>query len=450
MNLAPEGQPSLRRELGDIPGRVERYPLSSLVVGRQLRLRRGRELEADRRELQRVLPLRAGPPRARPAGARLRRRWPGPRLGGTASRTARAPGRSPPPGPPTGRGSPTSTPTSASGTRASSSIRTCCCRCPPTTSPRSGSRPVAVDRTRVDVRPAVRPRRGRPARLRPVGRRGLLGRRQPAGLGDLRVRAARHELACLPAGVVRADGGRLPRHPALAAAAPGSLEGTADDRDVRRTPSSASAPSAARPRGSWLAVARRVVGLEQFELGHERGASHDTSRIIRHSYHTPDYVDLTFEAYDDWATLEADAGESFVTVTGGLDLFPPGCAIPPDDYTSSLDALARVPYERARLPSRSAVAGRARRCREGTVAVHQARTGIVPAARGTAAMQRQATARRAPCCATSHPVDGGARPRLDGARGRGRRRDLPRAPAWSSPPTPGPTTCSGTSAPRSR
>ena len=50
-------------------------------------------------------------------------------------------------------------------------------------------------------------------------------------------------------------------------------------------------------------LARRgvdVIGLERFELGHERGASHDTSRIIRHSYHTPDYVRLTFEAYQDW------------------------------------------------------------------------------------------------------------------------------------------------------
>ena len=53
----------------------------------------------------------------------------------------------------------------------------------------------------------------------------------------------------------------------------------------------------------------RVVGLERFELGHRRGASHDTSRILRHSYHTPEYVRLTFDAYDDWARLEEDAGE---------------------------------------------------------------------------------------------------------------------------------------------
>jgi sarcosine oxidase len=52
----------------------------------------------------------------------------------------------------------------------------------------------------------------------------------------------------------------------------------------------------------------RVLGLEQFELGHARGASHDTSRILRHSYHTPGYVGLTFAAYADWAGLEADSG----------------------------------------------------------------------------------------------------------------------------------------------
>ena len=31
-----------------------------------------------------------------------------------------------------------------------------------------------------------------------------------------------------------------------------------------------------------------IVGLEQFELGHDKGASRDHSRIIRHSYHTPE------------------------------------------------------------------------------------------------------------------------------------------------------------------
>jgi len=86
---------------------------------------------------------------------------------------------------------------------------------------------------------------------------------------------------------------------------------------------------------AWQLASRghSVVGLEQFELGHARGASHDTSRILRHSYHTPTYVRLTQEAYDDWARLEADSGESLVSVVGGLDLFPPDCMIRPDDYT---------------------------------------------------------------------------------------------------------------------
>ncbi len=47
-------------------------------------------------------------------------------------------------------------------------------------------------------------------RLRPVRRGRLLGPGQPAGLGDLRVGAARDVVARLHAGLVRADGGRQP------------------------------------------------------------------------------------------------------------------------------------------------------------------------------------------------------------------------------------------------
>lgn len=141
---------------------------------------------------------------------------------------------------------------------------------------------------------------------------------------------------------------------------------------------------------AWHAARRglRVLGLEQFELGHDRGASHDTSRILRHSYHTPAYVDLTFDAYEDWADLEDATGETFVTVTGGLDLFPTGAAIPMDDYTLSMDA-RQVPYE---LLGHDEILERWPQLAlpEGTSALYQQRTAIVPAARGTAAMQRRA------------------------------------------------------------
>ncbi len=132
----------------------------------------------------------------------------------------------------------------------------------------------------------------------------------------------------------------------------------------------------------------RVVGLERFTLGHDRGASHDTSRILRHSYHTPAYVGLTLEAYADWADLEAASGEALVTRTGGLDLFPPGAAIPPGDYTASMDAVG-IDYEAIdgvevsrRWP--------AFRLPDDTLALWQPDASIVPAARGTAAMQAQA------------------------------------------------------------
>jgi sarcosine oxidase len=132
----------------------------------------------------------------------------------------------------------------------------------------------------------------------------------------------------------------------------------------------------------------RVVGLERFELGHSRGASHDTSRILRHSYHTPAYVRLTQEAYADWARLERDADTLLVSVVGGLDLFPPEPAISPVEYTESLDEVG-IAYDllgpadiTARWPQF--------RLTEGTVALHQADAAILPAGRGTRVLQDQA------------------------------------------------------------
>jgi sarcosine oxidase len=88
----------------------------------------------------------------------------------------------------------------------------------------------------------------------------------------------------------------------------------------------------------------RVLGLEQFELGHANGASADHSRIIRLSYHRPEYVRLAKRAYATWSEVEAETGSRIVTRTGGLDLWPADPAIPAIDYTTSLRA-ERVPFE---------------------------------------------------------------------------------------------------------
>jgi sarcosine oxidase len=96
----------------------------------------------------------------------------------------------------------------------------------------------------------------------------------------------------------------------------------------------------------WLStrLGDRVLGIEQFELGHPNGASQDHSRIIRYSYHRPDYVRLARRAYASWAEVEAESGERVVTVTGGLDLWPENASYPIEDYTGSLSAEG-IPFE---------------------------------------------------------------------------------------------------------
>ena len=62
---------------------------------------------------------------------------------------------------------------------------------------------------------------------------------------------------------------------------------------------------------------RSVIGLERFGLGgHHHGASHDHSRIIRHSYHTEHYVRLTHLAYDAWREVETASNETCAHITG--------------------------------------------------------------------------------------------------------------------------------------
>lgn len=148
----------------------------------------------------------------------------------------------------------------------------------------------------------------------------------------------------------------------------------------------------------WLA--RRnvdVVGFEQFELGHNRGASHDHSRIIRRSYHTPEYVTLAAHAYDAWRAVEAESRERMITITGGIDLFPPNAAIDHGTYTSSLVA-AGVAYEwidGAEVCRRWPAFGEGDLIADDVMGVYSPQTGIVPAGRGTHVMQQLAIARGA-------------------------------------------------------
>ncbi|MDP9143941.1 MAG: FAD-dependent oxidoreductase, partial [Actinomycetota bacterium] len=131
-----------------------------------------------------------------------------------------------------------------------------------------------------------------------------------------------------------------------------------------------------------------VLGIEQFELGHDRGGSEDHSRIIRLSYHTPAYVELAKAAYGAWEQVEVDSGEQLVLRTGGLDLAPADASIGLDSYRTSMTA-AGVPFEELdaaevmrrwpqwRLP-------------DDVTALFQERSGIAMASRANATHRRLA------------------------------------------------------------
>jgi len=70
-------------------------------------------------------------------------------------------------------------------------------------------------------------------------------------------------------------------------------------------------------------LARRgasVLGLEQFQLAHDRGSSHGLSRIIRLAYYEhPSYVPLLRRSYELWRALEQTAGCQLLHITGSID-----------------------------------------------------------------------------------------------------------------------------------
>lgn len=140
-------------------------------------------------------------------------------------------------------------------------------------------------------------------------------------------------------------------------------------------------------------LARRgadVVAFEQFELGHVRGASHDTSRIIRTSYGAERYVRFAQSAYRDWADLEQVSGERLTTITGGIIMIPRSGPYAASDFTEALTA-TDVPFEL--LSAREVMARWPQfRVDDDVETIFTADTGIAHAARTVATLQMQARA----------------------------------------------------------
>src|ERR1700675_4562263 len=68
----------------------------------------------------------------------------------------------------------------------------------------------------------------------------------------------------------------------------------------------------------------RVLWLDRFAPGHDRGSSHGRTRIIRQAYFEhPDYVPLLFRAYELWADLGQRRGGPLIHEIGLLQVGPP-------------------------------------------------------------------------------------------------------------------------------
>jgi sarcosine oxidase len=88
----------------------------------------------------------------------------------------------------------------------------------------------------------------------------------------------------------------------------------------------------------------RVLGLEQFEISHDRGSHTGQSRIVRKAYFEhPDYVPLLNRAYDNWAQLETETGADLFLRNGLLYAGDPDSILMKGIHTSA--SLYQIPVE---------------------------------------------------------------------------------------------------------
>ncbi|HKA43656.1 MAG TPA: N-methyl-L-tryptophan oxidase [Burkholderiales bacterium] len=80
----------------------------------------------------------------------------------------------------------------------------------------------------------------------------------------------------------------------------------------------------------------RVLGIERFAPGHDKGSSHGETRVIRLGYFEhPSYVPLLRSAYELWRELEAASGQELLRVTGIAEIGPPDGAVVPGTLLAS-------------------------------------------------------------------------------------------------------------------
>jgi sarcosine oxidase len=190
---------------------------------------------------------------------------------------------------------------------------------------------------------------------------------------------------------------------------------------------------------AWFAArnGQSVIGLERFDLGgHHHGASHDHSRIIRHSYHTEHYVRLTHLAYEAWREVEVDSGDTCVHITGGIDLFPRGAVIGSDTYRESMRACG-VTFDELK-PAEVMARWPAWHVADDTEVLYQPNTGIVSPAATVPLLQRLAGERGAALRGSTtviaiEPVDDDVTIHIANSEPVSARQVVVAADAWTAP-----------------
>jgi sarcosine oxidase len=120
-----------------------------------------------------------------------------------------------------------------------------------------------------------------------------------------------------------------------------------------------------------LALARRgqrVVGIERFSIGNDRGSSHGDTRVIRLGYFEhPSYVPMLRSAYRLWRDLEAEAGARLLHITGIAEIGPPDGQIVqgtlqavklhdlPHEYLDARETMRRFPAFRLPMDYRAVI-----------------------------------------------------------------------------------------------
>jgi sarcosine oxidase len=101
----------------------------------------------------------------------------------------------------------------------------------------------------------------------------------------------------------------------------------------------------------------RVLGLEQFAVGHDRGSSHGSTRVIRTAYFEhPDYVPLVRRAFRRWHELEQRTGTHLLTRCDCLSVGRPdgeliaGVRRAADEHALAVEALTPADLRRRYPP----------------------------------------------------------------------------------------------------